>query len=170
VANPRGRPRSTIPKDLLLTEDNPYTRLNFKAKRLVEAKLQGLSNAAAGRVAGVDQPNVTVMLRNPKVMAAIRYLVRESTKSVEDLTKSDVLTGMMDAVNAAATAAELVMAWREVGKLLGHYEPERKILEIHDYSKEELRELSDADLLRLAGGTIKEVIDDAEYVELDSEG
>lgn len=160
-------------KAVVLTERNPYTELTLTQKQYVEARLQGLTKAAAGRAAGVDDRSVCYQLeKNPKVMAAIRYLIRESTVSVEQLTKSDVLTGMMDAVSAAATAAELVMAWREIGKLLGAYEPERKILEIHDYSADELKMLKDEDLLRLAGGRMADTIDieEAEYQEVDSGG
>lgn len=150
--------------ELILTEENPYTVLTIIQKRYVEARLQGLNQMSAGRAAGMkfrddDRSTVYKMEKNPKVRAAIRYLIRESTQSVEDLTKSDVLTGMLDAVEAAATASELVMAWREVGKLLGSYEPEKRILEIHDYSQEELKQLSDKDLLRLAGGKMNGAVD-----------
>ena len=151
-------------KKLQLTERNPYTELTIIQRQYVEARMQGLTSAAACRAAGGS--NATELERSPKVRAAIRYLIRESTKSAEDLTKSDVLTGMMDAVNAAATASELVMAWREIGKLLGAYEPERKILEIRDYSADELKTLSDKDLAKLAGTKMQEVIEDAEYTEL----
>jgi len=138
-------------------------------KRYVEARLQGLNKTGAARAAGSDTPGRTSQMleKSPKVRAAIRYLIKESTLNVKELTKSDVLTGMMDAVEAAATAGELVMAWREIGKLLGAYEPERKILEIHDYSQEELKSLSDKDLLNLAGGKMQDVVD-AEFTEVDS--
>ena len=151
-------------KGLTLTEVNPYTELSLKQKRYVEARLQGLSPAAASRAAGANP--CSHLEKSPKVREAIRYLIRESTESVEELTKSDVLTGMMDAVNAAATASELVMAWREIGKLLGAYEPERKILEVRDYSEHELKTLSDAELAALAGRRMQDVIDDAEYHEV----
>lgn len=158
-------------KDLILTEKNPYTALSLNQKRYVEARLQGLPKYAAARAAGMAESSVPGAVRSweksPLVRAAIRYLIKESTKSVEELTKNDVLQGMMDAVDSAATASELVMAWREVGKLLGSYEPERKILEIHDYTSDELRELSDRDLLKLAGGKMQEVIEDAEFHEVD---
>lgn len=152
-------------KELTLTERNPYTELTLLQKRYVEARLQGLNMTASAKAAGSTQ-NPTQLERAPKVRAAIRWLIKESTRNVQELTKSDVLTGMMDAVEAAATAAELIMAWREIGKLLGSYEPERKILEIHDYSQNELRELSDKDLLNLAGGKMRDVIEDAEFEEV----
>ncbi len=160
----------TVPKELILTEVNPYTELTLLQKRYVEARLQGLNKkmscAAAGiRIVDGDRSTAYAMERSPKVRAAIRYLIRESVKSVDDLTKSDVLTGMMDAVSAAATAGELVMAWREIGKLLGAYEPERKILEVHDYSRDELKALSDKDLKRLAGKDMSDAVD-GEFSEL----
>ncbi|MBW2193184.1 MAG: hypothetical protein JRF27_05280 [Deltaproteobacteria bacterium] len=155
--------------ELILTEQNPYTELTLMQKRYVEARLQGLNKTASARAAGSEIPGRAsqALEKSPKVRAAIRYLIRESTLNVAELTKSDVLTGMMDAVEAAATAGELVMAWREIGKLLGAYEPERKILEIHDYSQEELKSLSDKDLLNLAGGKMQDVVD-AEFTEVDS--
>ena len=156
--------------ELTLTENNPYTALTLKQKNYVEARMQGLNMSASARAAGCEG-NVSFlaqqMERSPKVRAAIRWLIRESTQSVEELTKSDVMTGMLDAVEAASTSAELVMAWRELGKLIGAYEPERKILEIHDYSKDELKELSDKDLLRMAGGKMQEVVE-GDFEELSS--
>lgn len=145
-------------RELQLTENNPYTSLTLIQKNYVEARLQGLTSLAAARVSG-DPGNASSLARNPKVLAAIRYLINESTKNVELLTKSDVLSGMMDAVNAAATSAELVMAWREIGKLLGSYEPTKRILEIHDYSKEELKELSDDELRKMAGSRMANAVD-----------
>jgi phage terminase small subunit len=155
--------------ELTLTEVTPYTQLTLLQKRYVEARLQGLNMTAAARAAGVEscaQTSAQNIEKSPKVRAAIRYLIKESTLNVNELTKSDVMTGMMDAVEAAATAGELVMAWREIGKLLGAYEPERKILEIHDYSQDELKTLTDKDLLNLAGGKLKEVVD-AEFQEIE---
>ncbi len=156
-------------KELILTEVNPYSQLTLIQKRYVEARLQGLNQKMAAKVAGSKEITggmyMQALERNPKVRAAIRYLIRESMQSVEELTKSDVLTGMMDAVNSAATASELVMAWREIGKLLGAYEPEKRILEIHDYSKDELKQLSDQDLQKLAGGKMENLVE-AEYHEI----
>ena len=163
-------PKGTPAKALQLTERNAYTELTLAQKNYVEARLQGLNQKMSARAAGLTEGNASSQVENnPKVRAAIRYLIKESTKSVTELTKSDVLTGMMDAVSAASTAAELVMAWREIGKLLGAYEPERKILEIRDYTADELKTLSDRDLAKLAGNAMTEVIEDAEYTEVSAQ-
>jgi hypothetical protein len=57
------------------------------------------------------------------------------------------------------------MAWRELGKLIGAYEPEKKILEIHEYKAEDLKMLSDKELAQLAGDKFAAAID-AEFEEL----
>ena len=152
--------------ELQLTENNPYTALTIKQRRYVEARMQGLTMSASARAAGLEPGGCSTIENSPKVRAAIHYLVKQSTASVEELTKSDVLTGMMDAVSAAATASELVMAWREIGKLLGVYEPERRVLEVKDYTQDELKSLSDRELAQLAGSSMKELIVDAEFTEV----
>lgn len=150
----------------ILTEKNPYTECTILQRRYVEARLQGLSITAAGKAAGVDTyQGASSLERSPKVRKAIKFLVKDSTRNVEELSKSDVMTGMLDAVEAAATASELVLAWRELGKLIGAYEPEKKILEIHDYTRDELKAMSDDDLLRLSGSKYADVID-AEFEEI----
>ena len=152
--------RSENGSEVSLTEENPYTRLNVKQRRFVEARLQGLPVLAAGKAAGwADATAASRCEHSPKVRAAIKFLIKDSTKNVLELSKSDVMTGMLDAVEAAATSSELVMAWRELGKLIGAYEPERRILEIHDYSEDELKTLSDEDLVKLSGGRMRDAID-----------
>jgi hypothetical protein len=135
--------------------------------------MQGLAIGAAGNAAGASSHQEASRLEHsPKVRKAIKWLIKDSTRlikdstrNVEELSKSDVMTGMLDAVEAAATASELVLAWRELGKLIGAYEPEKKILEIHDYTKDELKALSDEDLLKLSGNKYSDVID-AEFEEI----
>lgn len=153
-------------KELTLTERNPYTELTVLQRRYVEARLQGLTVGAAGKAAGSpSMGSASALERSPAVRKAIKFLVKDSVRNVEELSKSDVMTGMLDAVEAAATASELVLAWRELGKLIGAYEPEKKILEIHDYTREELKGMSDNELLKLSGGKFADAID-AEFEEI----
>lgn len=156
-------------KEITLTERNPYTELTILQRRYVDARLQGLNLSAAARAAGVksEYSNSQSLENHPKVRAALRWVIKESGQRAQDLTKNDVMTGMLDAVEAASTAAELVMAWRELGKLIGAYEPEKRILEIHEYNAEDLKMLSDKELAQLAGDKFADAID-AEYEELSS--
>jgi len=148
-----------------LTEENPFQACTLLQRRYVEARLQGLNVSASEKAAGVKPGSK--FERNPHVREAMRWVVQDSFSDVTNLGKNDVLRGMKDAVEAAATSTELVGAWREIGKLIGAYEPERKILEIHDYSADELKTLSEADLKKLAGDRVSGAID-GEFYEVDS--
>lgn len=150
-------------KEIQLTEENPYTALTILQRRYVEARMQGLVPAAALKACGAAKGNN--LERSPKVKAAIRYLVKEGSHRANELTKDDIKSGFLDAVEAAATSSELVLAWRELGKLIGAYEPEKKILEIHDYTKDELKQLSDDELVKLSGGKYADAID-GEFEEI----
>ena len=55
----------------------------------------------------------------------------------------------MDAVESAATSTELTMAWREIGKVIGAYAPERTELIVGDMTPDRLRQLSEKELLGL---------------------
>lgn len=83
----------------------------------------------------------------------IRMVLAHSAKKALEkmvLTKQDVLEGMHDAVQSAATSTELVAAWREIGKLIGAYEPEKVSIEINDVTAEKLAYMSNTELARLA--------------------
>ena len=163
--------QGTEAKELKLTEPSPYAELTVLQRRYVEARCQGLAPRAAAAAAGMAEPKnaLPVMERHPKVRKAIAWVVNESFGDVSDITKNDVLRGMKDAVESAATSQDLVSAWREIGKLIGAYEPERKILEVHDYTKEELKSLDEAELVRLAGSKMSSAID-GEFYEVGKDG
>jgi hypothetical protein len=58
----------------------------------------------------------------------------------------------MDAVNAAGSSTELTQAWREIGKMLGHYAPdqvEHKVT-VENMTQNKLESMSDAELSLLA--------------------
>ena len=78
---------------------------------------------------------------DPSVIAAIEQ---------QQVTRNDVLRGFLDAVDCAATSAELVAAWREIGKLIGAYNPPPVRVTHELLLPVELRHLSDAELFRMA--------------------
>ena len=79
---------------------------------------------------------------DPAVIAAIEH---------QQATRNDVLRGFMDAVNCATTSTELVAAWREIGKLIGAYNPPPVRVTHEVLLPVELRHLTDAELFRAAG-------------------
>lgn len=79
---------------------------------------------------------------DPTVIAAIEH---------QQVTRQDVLRGLKDAVDCATTSAELVAAWREIGKLIGAYNPPPVRVSHEVLLPVELRHLTDAELFRAAG-------------------
>lgn len=141
--------------------------LTQKQLHYVEARLQGLAPTAAARAAGLSDGDSGQYERAPRVREAMRWAVQQGMKQAEDIDKNDVISGMMDAVTAAGTAAELVMAWREIGKLIGAYQPEKKVLEIHTYNEKDIKSLPSDELMRLAGKELQDVIE-GEFAEVNS--
>lgn len=99
-------------------------------------------------VSGVSETTTEVraLEQNPIVITAVANLQQHL-----NLTRDDVIAGMMDAVYSAANSQDLVAAWREIGKLIGAYAPSRVQIE-HTSNTQLLQRLSalpDAELARL---------------------
>ena len=162
-------------KQVATTAEENLAKLTPKQQLYLENRIQGLSVKAAAGAAGymADSSRVYKDLENhPR----IKYLLHEATKQAFQkitVTRSDVIAGFMDAVNAAQSSTELVMAWRELGKIIGAYEPEVKIIKHVDITAEKIRNMKDADLLEMAEmesyllPDVEEDVIEAEYVEID---
>lgn len=90
---------------------------------------------------------VTALEYTPTVQAAVAQLRHHL-----NLTRDDIIAGMMDAVYSAANSQELVAAWREIGKLIGAYAPSRVQIEHTNTNNNLLQRislLSDVELARL---------------------
>ena len=77
----------------------------------------------------------------------------------------------MDAVDSAVNSTEVLNAWREIGKLVGVYDPERIEIthKLEEMTVAQLRAMSDMDLARLSGlhnSLPKADVIDAEFIEL----
>ncbi len=94
-----------------------------------------------------DAEKIKVMENQPATQIVVQRL-----QKTWDISRDDVLAGFMDCVYAAATATELLMSWREIGKLIGAYAP--KVVQIEHSSdagraKAKMAMLSEAELLKL---------------------
>lgn len=140
-----------------------FEQLSSQEVTYVESRLCGNTPLTSARLAGLPQPNeaCTRLEKDERVRAALESAIRLQTYE-KRLTRDDVLAGFMDAVGMASTATELVSAWREIGKVIGAYEPQQ--IEVNAKSREQLRELSDAELANLAA-----IDADYELVEFDDE-
>lgn len=121
-----------------------------KEKLYVEARSNGSTPVAAARMAGYKDPDIDAMRLedNMTMRSAVEAAVRVKSRQLE-ITRKDVLNGFMDAARIAGTAMEQIAAWREIGKLIGAYEPEPKPPE-KDITSEDLAGMSDDELAKRA--------------------
>jgi hypothetical protein len=141
------RPMAEKPQSEILDELTP------KQRAYVEARLNGMSPpdaATAADIAG-GYRNAWNYENHPKVKPIIQAANQYAVDRY-NVTRDDVVSGLMDAVTAAGSSTELTQAWREIGKLLGHYESEK--IEIHhsveNMTLNKLETLSEKELLQLA--------------------
>lgn len=157
---------------------HPSTKLSERQTLYVRHRLNGLSAKASALAAGYSNPGSTafVLERNPKIRDLVdQARIAATEKAAVD--KERVMQGFLSAVDAATTATELVQAWRELGKLIGAYEPQKVELsvKIEDLTDQQLRSMSDAELAHYANmqELLKPkrptVIEDAEFEEITSQ-
>jgi len=138
--------------------------LGPKDRLYVEARARGSMPVVAARLAGFSDPDAKSedLEKNPMVRTAIEYAIRTAIHELR-LTRSDVINGLLDAVRAAQSSGDLTMAWREIGKLIGAYAPQ-KIEHSGEIkiTKEQINALPDEELAKMAALP-------GEFVELQDE-
>lgn len=144
-------------------------QLTVPQRTYVQARCAGNNIKTSANLAGCGERYGYELERNPKIVAVMRAINKQAFKSLA-LTREDVLAGFMDAVNSAASSTELTAAWREIGRVIGAYEPEVVVVKT-DPTPEQLRMMSERELVQLAGEDafdLPALIDaeDAEFEEL----
>ena len=127
--------------------------LTDRQRAYVEHRLEGLSVAEAGRLAGYTMEEAALRChveRHPKIKVILRESNRAAVKKLQ-LGREDVLQGLLDAVDAAGGSQDLTTAWREIGRVLGVYEPQRVQVDVAAMTQAQLQELSTEELVTLAG-------------------
>lgn len=126
----------------------------------VEARSRGMSRRDAAEAAGIagDGSSTDQLDSVQQELAAIR----EAMALNSGVTRDEIVAGFLDAAAMARTMSDpmgMIAAWRELGKLLGHYAPEVRKIEKKINKGDLLHamdQLSDEELLRLAKGTVVE--------------
>lgn len=143
------------PKSIILTE---------KQDKFVSAILEGKDRAVAASLAGYGANHAYNAEKTVAVQEALRA-ARDELSSAAQISRADVIDGIMEAINLARLAADpasMIKGWTEVGKMLGHYAPEVKRLEITDNQKRlasKFEAMTDEDLLKIIDGTAERVGD-----------
>ncbi|MGB0969439.1 MAG: terminase small subunit [Mycobacterium sp.] len=142
--------------------------LQAKQRAFVFGLHQGLNKAQAARLAGYATPEVAAYkaFKSPAVQAALAEL-RERDKSDLMLDRRAVLNGLLDSVSMAANSMEMTAAWREIGRVIGAYEPEKVEVthEVGERTMQQLQQMRTSDLAQLVYDNSKE----AEAIEGDFE-
>lgn len=138
--------------------------LTERERIFVEGILRGLTQIAAAQAAGYANAKNAAhdLAREPKIKAAIAK-GREISIQATGVTREKLTDMLMSAYMNAETAAEQIMAVRELGKLHGLYAAQKVEVghthELKNPNEKDIRTLSSAELLRLArlkGGDIFE--------------
>jgi phage terminase small subunit len=132
-----------------------------KQKRFVAEYLVDGNGTAAAIRAGYGRAGARVAahraLRNDNVAAEIAARQVRDAKRLR-LARETALQGMLDAIDVAKVQANpmaQIAGWREIGKMLGFYQPEVRRVELSPLAATRLSELeamSDAELLAIATG------------------
>lgn len=114
--------------------------------------MAGMNNFAAAKATGYVNPN-------PLQIASIRQqltVARNWLASTTQISRLNVIEGIIDGIEMArmqGDSGNVIKGWTEVGKILGHYAPEVKRVELsvdQAATLSKLSALSDEELLRLS--------------------
>jgi phage terminase small subunit len=134
----------------------PKSKLTEKQDAYVEAVLDGNSRAKAAKVAGYASPPA-VIERSEDVAHALHF-ARSELSSATQVKRADMIEVMLDAIGMARTMADpvaMIAGAREVSKVLGFYEPEKKVIELTGNQlrvQQQFAQLSDQELLDIIEG------------------
>ena len=140
-----------------------------KQDAYIEARLDGKNKLQAAKEAGYNVNGVSVIEKSADVRAALEQ-ARSELSSAAQIKRADVLDMLKEAYDMAKLAAEpssMVSAAKEIGKMLGFYEPETIRIETQRSAgtvQRKLMTMSDEELMEIAEGTAKVV--DGEFQRL----
>jgi len=132
--------------------------MNARQARFVQEYLVDRNGTGAAIRAGYSQRTAASiaheLLRKPEVADAVRQGEAQIAADVQ-LAREDVLQGLLEAVAMARVQgdpAAQIAGWREIGKMLGYYVPERTQIELrhhHHAIQAQYEVMTDAELMSI---------------------
>ena len=138
---------------------DPVDRLTLQDERLVEALLKGLPLHRAAKEAQMCYKTSLTRVKEPHIQEAVASR-RTQLRHQYRLSRERCVEGILDAIQQAkllSDPATQINGWREIARMLGHYEPEKKVIELSDQREEALKQLETLavdELLELAGDNV----------------
>lgn len=159
----KAREKSIVTKQTAMIElQAKADDIEARQKAFSDALLEGHSKADAARAAGYHPSHVDKVLRTEEVQM---YLAdaRQEMRDISTIKRIDVLNIFMEAVDMARTLADpaqMINGAKEIGKMLGYYEPEKLDITVSMDSNvlaSKMRQMTDDELYALAAKKAKPV-------------
>ena len=163
--------RPKIPKEKPITAERQKSIvLTERQDAFVDGILKGKDRNVAARDAGYVDKNdgralPSVAEKQVNIQRALAE-ARAELSSAAQISRADVIDGIMEGINMARLAADpatMIKGWTEVGKILGHYAPEVKKIEVTDNQKRlqsKFTAMTDEELLKVIEGQCEVVPND----------
>lgn len=133
-----------------------------RSSKLTEAQAEYVDAVLTNTPVSAATTNTAQMSRSATVQAEIAR-AREEISDATSLKRLDVIEGILDGIGVARMMSDggnVIRGWTEIGKILGHYAPEVKTLNLN-INQQRLRtkfeSLSDEDLMAIIEGEAKEI-------------
>jgi hypothetical protein len=134
----------------------PRSQVTELQAKFVEAKLEGLNDSAAGLKAGATSPSGGNSLAKSTTVRQQLETARRWLTDTTQIKRLDVIEGVIDGIEMArmqGDSGNVIRGWTEVAKILGHYAPEVKRVELsigQARMRSKFEALSDEELLALS--------------------
>lgn len=127
-----------------------WARLSVKQQQFLTHRLAGMTIDEASKRLGWSLSMGKQMSTNPLLKRYMQVATRRAVRRTM-LTREDVIHGLLDAVDSAGSSADLTQAWREIGRLIGAYEPEKVdvTVTVADLDPQRLSSMSTHELLKM---------------------
>lgn len=132
--------------------------ITAKQTKFVEHFIDTGNATESARRAGYSANSAKVtacrLLNNPDIAAVVRTK-RCKIEAEHQLTRARIIKGLLNAINIAedkADAGALIAGWRELGKMMGYYQPSRAVLRVNPVNKSafaNLEKLSNEELIQM---------------------
>jgi phage terminase small subunit len=152
--------------------DSPR-QLTEKQAKYLEGIGMGLSKRQSAKRAGYGDHGAIVGIENSPALKAALAEMRQKVIKKAVFTKTDVLNGLKKAIDQADIQADpqsQISGWREVGRMLGFYEPEKREIRVSgqvEHFQKELEQMSDSDLAALID---ENHVIEGDYEEIEEDG
>jgi phage terminase small subunit len=141
----------------------PSVAIDEKRKVVADALLEGASKPDALRAAGYHPSNADTVMRQEDIQQYIAQ-ARGELEDVTTLRRLDVINVFLEAIDMARTLADpaqMINGAKEVGKMMGFYEPERIDIRVSGSAQamaSKFKQLTDEELYEIAANRAKPVI------------